>query len=175
MLRIGSLDIFIILYFSLKLLSLLETCAKPMKNIVITIFVFLFATAVHSQSKYSFAGVLSKHLDAITHKDLAGIEATVGDSVLLIFPDGSELKSKAKFVDMHKDWFKDSLWTMSPKILNTKETATLAYANVKYEYTIRKPDGSIASVWPTFLLLIFEKQKDGWKLIHDQNTKITAP
>jgi len=146
-----------------------------MKNIVIIIIACLFTTTVHGQSKYSFAGVLSKHLNAITHKDLAGIEATVGDSVLLIFPDGSVLKSKAKFVDMHKDWFKDSLWTMSPKILNTKETATLAYANVKYEDTTRKHDGSIASVSHTFLLLIFEKQKDGWKLIHDQNTKITAP
>ena len=146
-----------------------------MKEIALILLASLSVISSFCQSKSSFADVLPTHLKAITHKDLDGIKATVADSVLLIFPDGTALKSKTKFVEMHRNWFKDSLWKMSVKVLNTKETETLAYANVKYGYTTSKPDGSVASVSHTFLLLIFEKQKDGWKLIHDQNTTITTP
>jgi ketosteroid isomerase-like protein len=132
-----------------------------------------FSNKALSQKQSSFRLALNKHLNAISTKNLTDISATVDDSIILIFPDGEVLKSKNKFVEMHQNWFKDSLWKMTTEVLNTIEDKSLAYANVKYKYSKFKPDGTALSVSNTYLLLIFKKEKNSWKVIHDQNTKIT--
>jgi ketosteroid isomerase-like protein len=116
---------------------------------------------------------LEKHLNAVSTKNIDVIEATVADSVTLIYPDGEVLKSKQKFVDFHKDWFKDTAWKMTTEILKAGEGGTLSYGLIKYQYTKLNSDGSVKSQSDAYLLLIFEKQKNGWKLVHDQNTRIT--
>ena len=138
--------------------------------------VFLFATNVPAQKQNTtdFTTTLHTHLKSITDKDLKGIESTVADSVTLIFPNGEVLKSKKKFVDFHFDWFKDPNWEMVTEVLQTKESSSLAYALVKYQLTSYTDQHQLKSKSTTYLLLIFEKQKTDWKLIHDQNTKISS-
>ena len=138
------------------------------------VLLFTFSNKAISQQQQSFLTVLNEHLNAISSRNLPVISATVADSVTLIFPDGEVLKSKRKFLEMHQDWFKDSLWKMTTHVLNTMESKSLAYASVKYRYARLKPDGteSAVSVSDTYLVLIFKKEKNDWKLIHDQNTKI---
>lgn len=119
-----------------------------------------------------FRSTLDYHLKSISGRDLKGIDATVADSVTLIFPDGDLLKTKKNFLEFHINWFKDMNWEMSTQVLQSKEELQLAYALVKYQLTGYTEDHKIKSKSTTYLLLIFEKQKEGWKLIHDQNTKV---
>ncbi len=146
-----------------------------MKHIGLTILITFFSIIAFAQnwSTLDFKTTLEKHLQAISTRNIEMIKATVADSVLLIFPDGELLKSKQKFVDFHIDWFKDKNWKMTTEILRIKEEKQLAHGLVKYQLTNYNADGTIKSQSNTYLLLIFEKQKEGWKLIHDQNTKIT--
>ena len=145
-----------------------------MKRIsLVTFAMTLLSIAAFGQKKTEFRATLEKHLNAVAAKNINDIKATVADSVTLIFPDGDVLKSKQKFVDFHKDWFKDSTWKMTTEILKTTESNTLSYGLVKYQLSRFNADGSVKSQSNTYLLLIFEKQKTGWKLLHDQNTKIT--
>jgi ketosteroid isomerase-like protein len=130
-------------------------------------------TYAQNWKELDFKTTLEKHVNSISTKNIDVINATVADSVLLIFPDGEILKSKQKFVALHLDWFKDPNWKMTTEILQIKEDKTLAHGLVKYQLTNYNTDGSTKSIANTYLLLIFEKQKEGWKLIHDQNTKTT--
>lgn len=145
-----------------------------MKRVSLLAFTMvLFGMAAFGQKKTDFRATLEKHLGAVAAKNIDIIAATVADSVTLIFPGGEVLQSKQKFVDFHKEWFKDTAWKMTTEILKTTEGGTLSYGLVKYQYTNLNSDGTVKSQSNAYLLLIFEKQKDGWKLIHDQNTKIT--
>lgn len=140
-----------------------------------SILFLLFSIPNFAQQKVTadFKTTLSNHLKSISDKDLKGIEATVSDSVTLIFPDGEVLKSKKKFVEFHINWFKDLNWEMKTRILQLREEPQLAYALVEYQLTNYTDAHQIKSRSTTLLLLIFEKQNEVWKLIHDQNTKIT--
>lgn len=138
---------------------------------------FLFSINNFAQQKNGadFKLILDRHLKSISGKDLRGMEETVSDSVVLIFPDGELLKSKKKFMEFHINWFKDPNWEMKTQVIQLREDARLAYAFVQYQLTNYTEAHQIKSKSNTYLLLIFEKQKEGWKLIHDQNTKIATP
>jgi len=124
-----------------------------------------------AQPTATFRSTLIKHLDAITQKNLADIAATVADSITLIFPNGEVLKSKQRFVDFHREWFKEN-WKMATETISVSESPTLANALIKYHYREWDANQKLKSESDTYLLLIFRKEKDGWKLFHDQNTKI---
>jgi ketosteroid isomerase-like protein len=137
-------------------------------------FIVLLVAGCHQllSAQTSFRSILIKHLNAIDQKNLADIEATVADSVTLILPNGEVLKSKKSFVDLHREWFKEN-WKMATETISVRESSTLAHALVKYHYKEWDADQKLKSESNTYLLLIFEKGKDGWKLVHDQNTKIS--
>lgn len=145
-----------------------------MKNFFIIALIFISHYCFSQDwNRLSFNETLQKHLDAISQKNLDVIKATVADSVTLIFPDGEVLRSKQKFVEFHINWFKDPAWKMTTEILRVQEDGQLAYGLVKYKLINYNKDGSTKSQSTTYLVLVFEKQKSGWKLVHDQNTKIT--
>lgn len=128
--------------------------------------------SAQASDRNAFKAVLAKHLHAITERNLPNIAATVADSVTLIFPDGEVLKSRQKFIAFHEEWFKDTTWKMTTEVVRVTESKTLAYALVKYRYEKQNENGTAPSSSETYLLLIFEKQTGGWKLLHDQNTRI---
>lgn len=141
------------------------------------IYIFLMVgiwTNSYSQknSKLTFVKTLENHLNSIRNRDLNGLEITIADDVTLLFPDGEILKTKEKFVAFHKDWFQNTLWEMQHEVINVKESKNLSFALVKYQYKKLNEDGTVLATTNSYLLLIFEKQKNEWKLIHDQNTKI---
>jgi ketosteroid isomerase-like protein len=144
------------------------------KLIAIGIVCLLNSVHLSAQKKDGddFKAVLSKHLNAVSDRNLTDLAATVADSVTLIFPDGEVLKSKQRFVEFHKEWFKDVRWYMTTEVLSATESKTLSYSLIKYHFTKFNEDGTMKSQSDTYLLLIFRKQKNGWKLIHDQNTRI---
>lgn len=142
-----------------------------MKKIGSFIILLLAFQPVIGQDFSEFEKTLRKHLAAIEEKNITDISATVSDSVTLIFPDGSMLKSKEKFMEFHKKWFGDPSWKMAIQVVSAENSDSLGYALIKYRYEKSK-ENEIQSVHHTYLLLIFKKIKGKWLLWHDQNTQM---
>ncbi|MCP4903155.1 MAG: hypothetical protein GY906_39845, partial [bacterium] len=81
------------------------------KGFAICQFLLLIITVSVAGESYpgSFEETLERHLTAIVSRDLQVILATVaeGDSLTLILPDGSLIKDKAAYADLHEAWFSD--------------------------------------------------------------------
>jgi ketosteroid isomerase-like protein len=116
---------------------------------------------------------LKMHLDAIQNHDLSSLLSTVHDSVTLIFPNGQLLKSKKEFADFHEGWFKANNWSLSPTIEKTIKSDSVSYSLVRYQYEDIDSAGIRSKPRSNYLLLVF-KRDQGWKLIHDQNTRIAT-
>lgn len=120
-----------------------------------------------------FDSTVSVHLHAIATANLEELEPTVGDSVIMISPFGDRVKSKTQFMDLHRNWFTQTNWEWTPIILETEHTDSLGYTLLRYVYSEKDSAGNTSSN-DNYLILIFRNSKEGWKLIHDQNTRIRA-
>lgn len=124
----------------------------------------------------AFEATLRDHLAAIEGKDLDRLLATIttGESLTLIFPDGERWDTRRQYVDFHRDWFRDTRWTMKTHVERTIERGDMALAFVRYRFDTTRDDGT-ASHSDTWLTLVFVKEGGAWRLVFDQNTKITTP
>jgi ketosteroid isomerase-like protein len=125
----------------------------------------------NTSGSQSFDSAVSIHLRAIATANLEALDPTVGDSVTMISPFGDRTTTKAQFMDLHKFWFSQTNWTWTPTILEKKHSGSQGYTLLKYHYTETDSTGNTRAD-DNYLVLIFRNSKDGWKLIHDQNTKI---
>ena len=119
----------------------------------------------------SFDSAVSIHLRAIATANLEALDPTIGDSVTMISPLGDRTTTKTQFMELHKYWFSQTNWTWRPTILEKTHSDSLGYTLLKYRYTEKDSAGNIRSD-DSYLVLIFKNSNAGWKLIHDQNTKI---
>jgi len=129
-------------------------------------------TTNQQESGLDYDANLKKHLEAIQRRDLNSILSTVGDSVNLIFPNGQKLNSKKEFADFHEGWFKDSSWNLKPTVLRTVKSDSIGYSLIRYQYTDVDSLGNPTKPRSNYLMLLFKRDNEGWKLIHDQNTRI---
>lgn len=55
---------------------------------------------------------LTAHIDAIRNRDLKALTDTItaGDSLTLIFPNGTITNTRQAYVDFHRKWFADQDW-----------------------------------------------------------------
>lgn len=123
----------------------------------------------------AFEATLRDHLAAIETKDFDRLIATItqGETLTLIFPDGDRWDTRKQYVDFHRDWFRDARWTMKTHVERTIERGDLALAFVRYQFDTTRDDGT-ASHSDTWLTLVFAKENGQWRLVFDQNTKITT-
>ncbi len=87
----------------------------------------------------------------------------------MILPNGN---LKAKFQEikqLQKDWFDESGWKFEYKILRTSEGEKIAYALLDVDYYMLDEQNT-RDYRPYFLMLVFEKENDDWKLSHGQST-----
>lgn len=154
-----------------------------MKKILITgrMLLLLTGAALMAQCKTkpaspgqhdSFEHTLQVHLNAIQHANLTALAPTVGDSVVIILPNGARVDSKNAFMKFHEDWFKMKNWQWNAHILRTKTADSLGYAMVQYKYEEKDSVGAVQYQSNAYLVLIFKNSPQGWQLVHDQNTKI---
>jgi len=147
------------------------------KNVPLLMMTIVFLASCGDQNKSpmadgSFDNTLAVHLDAIKNRDLAALAPTVADSVILITPDGGRLNSKKSFMKLHEDWFSQTNWQWEETFLRTESTDSLGYALIQYTYTQKDSVDNIEFQNKNYLVLIFRNSRNGWQLVHDQNTVI---
>ena len=146
------------------------------KNILLLIVAtYLFVACgekKQARAPRSFEETLAIHLDAILARDLTALAPTVADSVTLIGPDGFKMTSKESFMKLHENWFKRTNWKWERVAMKTQCTDSLGYALIRYKYSERDSLGTITFQNENYLVLIFRNFRQGWQLVHDQNTGI---
>ncbi|MEM1121037.1 MAG: nuclear transport factor 2 family protein [Bacteroidota bacterium] len=127
-----------------------------MKNLPLISLVLLFFLACQStettqpltadveQNKAAFVQTLETHLNAVSQRDLATLEATLspqGD-MHLILPQSKMTSTVDAFMDYHRSWFKlESDWTLENKIVYTNVGQDMGLAVVEAVYREPERDG----------------------------------
>lgn len=116
----------------------------------------------------SFQEVVAAHTAAIQERDLDALVATVttGDSLPVIFPEGIMIQTRQEYIDFHRDWFADDTWTMELEPVSTTLGDGFGVALLRSTYTDDEPSRK------ALLALTFARERDGWRLVFDQNTRI---
>lgn len=130
------------------------------------------ALASPSVAAPRFADALQKHLDAVSARDLPALESTLtsGADLELYLPTGKRSTTRKEFVDFHRTWFAEKGWTMRFTPISSHVGRDLAVATVRTRYE-DQVDGK--PYWSeNWLTLTFGLEPDGWRLVHDQNTRI---
>ena len=140
--------------------------------IAITFLVSCSSKSKAPIEKVSFDSTLAIHLNAIRNGNLAELAPTVADSVILISPYGEKMNSKKLFMNLHENWFKQKNWQWEPIFLRTESTDSLGYALIQYKYSQKDSIGKTIFQNKNYLVLIFKNSRQGWQLVHDQNTGI---
>lgn len=145
--------------------------------LVAATYLILAATMTHASSitDKDLALVLDAHVKAVQARDLAALEKTIttGETLDLILPNGHRMTTRAQFVDMHREWFKETNWTWSLETVAVAEAKDMAVVTARTRYEERDGDKSVvAEGW---LSLTFRREAAGWRLVHDQNTPIRKP
>jgi uncharacterized protein (TIGR02246 family) len=122
----------------------------------------------------TFQAALDKHLHAIQARDIAALEETLADGdLVLITADGQLVRSRERFLQMHREWFSSKSWSLNVEPVSVHEATDLAVAVLKLDYVdepSRKPPVKQAS----YLTLVFERRNDRWGMVQDQNTPCKA-
>lgn len=141
----------------------------------------LTATAAAAQSggggKATLDEVLREHVRAIRARDLPALERTLtaGDQLQIIFADGRRSTTRAEYVAFHRDWFAERGWTIAIRPVGRVERDDLALVTTRTREEAR--EGTRVTGWSeNWRTLTFAREAAGWRLVHDQNTRIrTGP
>ena len=137
---------------------------------VLALLALLPVVAAAQNEPLGFRATVTAHLDAIHRHDLDALMATVttGDSLVLLFPDGTLIRSRQAFLDVHRAWFADTTWTMTFEPVSLLDTPAMGTALVRYTIT----DDTPRSGRQAYLALTFVHEDGSWRLVQDQNTAI---
>ena len=125
----------------------------------------------------TFRETLDRHLEAIRHRDLAALVDTLpapDDRIVLITAEGTLVRSVKEFIEMHRDWFRSTTWTLEPTLVQVLDSDELGVAVLHLDYRDFAPDGT-AFRQPSYLTLVFQHQGGRWVIVQDQNTPVKEP
>ncbi|MEZ5680475.1 MAG: DUF4440 domain-containing protein [Erythrobacter sp.] len=145
-------------------------------RILTLVAISLSATARQTTSdvpRASFDDTLARHVAAIQSRDYGEIEATItrGNEIVLIFPDGTRYTTREQFLAFHREWFADKNWVMTLEPVRRWHGSDYGYGLYRTSFD---PDGAgPAAARAAWLSLGFRLEEGDWRLVHDQNTRIT--
>lgn len=119
-----------------------------------------------------FEKAIQDHFDTITNRDIDAFAAhmTRSKTMYTIVQNGHAFITPEEIIAVHRDWFKDPQWTWKGSLVHSVVGADVGMALVKYEYCA-KPGDAPLSTWLVYVLRIEEGE---WRIVHDQNTLISA-
>ncbi len=123
---------------------------------------------VDQKSENEALGALQTLLKSIENRDLESLKTTMSPTgeMELIIPGRAITYTADEFVELHKNWFKDTIWTVKTNILDIKVDHNLGYATTDAMYKEPERDGK-----PYFNHLIvsyvLEKINDKWYVVKD--------
>ena len=142
------------------------------KTGILGLALFMTACAPHAKAP-DFDPALAKHFEAIKSRDLQAYLGTItkGESLPLIFPDGTFMGTRSEVEAFHREWFSMPDWRMEFEPVSQIVGSDMANVLVKTSYR-DTPEGK-----PRFayLALTFQLQDGEWRLVQDQNTRISIP
>ena len=121
----------------------------------------------------TFRETLDKHLRAIRERDLDALAATLSadGAMVLVMSDGRLVRSAREFLDLHRDWFGSTSWTLDAEPMALRESPDMAFATLRLAYRDRTPEGKEIRE-ASLLTLVFAREGDRWAMVLDQNTPI---
>lgn len=120
-----------------------------------------------------FISTMQKHLDAVTNKDLETLKSTMSPNgeMQLILPGEEIMDTSEKFLEFHKEWFKDTTWTFETKIVNTDIGKDFGMAITEIIYREPNRDGG-----PYFNRMIvsydLKKINGKWYIVKDHASSV---
>ncbi len=112
---------------------------------------------------------VDRHLAAIRARDLETLADTVHpEDVVLVSSTGTVSLGREAFLDVHREWFASTTWTLEPDLIHLREGTDLATVLLSLRY--RDGDTDESSV----LSLVFRNDGDRWLMVQDQNTPVRS-
>ena len=121
-----------------------------------------------------FDCTVKKHLEAIQNRDFPAFVETItqGETISFILPNGNYTSDRESYLSMLEGWFETPGWRLKTKVVNQSVTSDMGFVLLLVSYDEDDRDGKPYHL-DHYLLLIFQKEKGEWRLVHDQNTKTT--
>lgn len=145
-----------------------------MKNLFIISTLLCVSISVNAQNSIdqqdTFQKVRDLFLSGLENKKISDLNTVVGDSVIMIFPDGELMKGKKRFMEFNEAWFKKK-WDIKTEIVSTDLQDNIGYSLIRYKYQRYKIDGTSGQLSDIYLVVILKKVADKWFVIHNQHTK----
>lgn len=128
--------------------------------------------AQHQNSEL-FKSVISKHLDAVSNKDLMSLKSTLSPNgnMELIQQNSEIVYTVDEFMKFHQEWFNVPGWTFKTKLLSTNIGDKIGVATTEILYEEPERNGK-----PYFNRMIvsytLEKINGNWYVIKDHASSI---
>ncbi len=121
----------------------------------------------------SFDAALNTHLQAIQTRDWPRFASTLtaSDTLTLVLPHGRFSKTQADFRKSTQAWLADPDWSWSYQVLSAHSHAHTGVAVLDVHYTDKDAAG-VEYKLHYLLSLVFSQEAGGWRLVHDQNTRL---
>lgn len=128
---------------------------------------------VAEEKDEKFRMVLEKHLEAVSNKDFDQLKETVPESGALawILPNGASFMKAEEFLENHQEWFQDSSWTMTTRIVQADWG--LDYGTAIIEADLREPERNGKPYFHRMYITYGLKKTNGdWKVVLDHASTI---
>jgi len=137
--------------------------------LLVACLIFAVGARAAESERDLFQRTLTAHVDAVQKRDLNGLLDTItaGDRLALIFPNGTMTDTRQAYVDFHRKWFAEKGWTMQMEPVSVLVRSDLGLALMRTTYTDE------AGSRQGLLTLTFAREQGRWRLVFDQNTRIT--
>ena len=138
---------------------------------ILALMTMLGCSSAEDVTAPDFRQSVLRHLESVETRDFNGFRETLTTSndLNVIFPGGTILKDTQAVLDFHKNWFKDKEWIFQTELIKIIVGSDQSTALVKYKFQ-DTPDDPPREAW---LVLTFQLEANQWRLIHDQNTRIS--
>jgi predicted metal-dependent hydrolase len=125
------------------------------------------------ENRKQFTDLLQTHLNAVSEKNIEKLITTLppDSNFLFILPNSSPTKSSKDFIQFHKEWFKDTLWTFETKILEANVGEIMGIALVEAFY--KEPERNGKPYFNKMSVSYALKKIEGkWYVIKDHASSI---